>query len=172
MHIIGTDNNFTQLCTINANYNKHMIGQLTNEQIDILLVSCVVGHLGCCTNDTPYVIPIAYAYDGTNIYSHAREGTKIDLMRKNPQVCLEVDQVDDLSNWRSVIVWGTFEELQGEQAEIAMQLLKNRLHPLKTGFYSQSLLELTPKEMGRIKDAKEVLYRIRITQKSGRFEKE
>lgn len=48
-----------------------MIGQLTKEQIDTLLVSCVVGHLGCCADNTPYVVSIAYAYDGTYIYSHA-----------------------------------------------------------------------------------------------------
>ena len=148
-----------------------MIGQLTKEQIDTLLVSCVVGHLGCCADNAPYVVPIAYAYDGNNIYSHAREGTKIDLMRKNPQVCLEVDQIDDLSNWRSVIIWGTFEELQGEEAETAMQWLKNRLYPIKASFYSQALLELTAKERGQTKETKEVLYRIRITQKTGRFEK-
>jgi nitroimidazol reductase NimA-like FMN-containing flavoprotein (pyridoxamine 5'-phosphate oxidase superfamily) len=149
-----------------------MIGQLTNEQIDTLLISCVVGHLGCCSDNTPYVIPIAYAYDGIYIYSHAREGTKIDFMRKNPQVCLEIDQIDNLSNWRSVMVWGSFEELKGEAAETAMQLLKNRLYPLKTSFYSQSLWELTAKERGYTKETKEVLYRIRITQKTGRFEKE
>lgn len=148
-----------------------MIGQLTNEQIDTLLISSVVGHLGCCTDNTPYVIPITYAYDGINIYSHAREGTKVDIMRKNPQVCLEVDQIDNLSNWRSVMVWGTFEELKAQEAESAMLLLKNRLSPLKISVYSKPLWEITPKD-ARIKDNKEVLYRIRITRKTGRFEKE
>ena len=62
-----------------------MMGQLTKEQIDTLPISCVVGHLGCCADNTSYVVPIAYAYDGTHIYSHAREGTKIDLMRKIPR---------------------------------------------------------------------------------------
>lgn len=148
-----------------------MIGQLTNEQINTLLISSVAGHLGCCADNTPYVIPITYTYDGTCIYSHAREGLKIELMRKNLKVCLEVTQMDALSYWRSMMVWSTFEEQKGEASEIAMQLLKNRLYPLKTSFYSQLLWEVTPKEIGSIKDAREVSYRIKITQKTGRFEK-
>ena len=32
-------------------------------------------------------------------------------MRANPFVCFEVEDIDDLANWHSVIAWGVFEEL-------------------------------------------------------------
>ena len=35
------------------------------------------------------------------------------MMRENPWVCVEVDHMDNLANWRSVIAWGRFEELGG-----------------------------------------------------------
>ena len=36
------------------------------------------------------------------------------MMRANPFVCFEVEDIDDLANWHSVIAWGVFEELACE----------------------------------------------------------
>jgi uncharacterized protein len=44
------------------------------------------------------------------LISHSATGLKLDMLRKKPQVGIEVDQVDDLSNWRSVLAWGCFDE--------------------------------------------------------------
>ena len=52
------------------------------------------------------------------------------MMRANPFVCFEVEQIDDLANWRSVIARGVFEELAGKDDQRALQLLVNRLMPL------------------------------------------
>lgn len=148
-----------------------MTGQLTENQIDTILISNVSGRLGCCTEGKPYIVPIAYAYDQTYIYSHTREGLKVDMMRKNPHVCFEVDQVDNLANWRSVIVHGTFEELTGETAEEAMHILKNRLMPLQNSVYSLFLWDAQTKRLSTQPHAAEVIFRIRISEKTGRFEK-
>jgi uncharacterized protein len=45
------------------------------------------------------------------------------MMRRNPEVCFEVDRVEDLVNWDSVIGWGTYEERYGSQAEHARRAL-------------------------------------------------
>ncbi|MEK6481884.1 pyridoxamine 5'-phosphate oxidase family protein [Catalinimonas sp. 4WD22] len=148
-----------------------MTGQLTNNQIDTLLISNLSGRLGCCADGIPYVVPIAYAYHQSYIYSHTREGTKVEMMRRNPNVCFEVDQIDNLANWRSVIVQGTFEELQGEEAEEAMQILKNRLTPFQISVYSLFLWDIQTKRLSTKPQSAEVIFRIKITEKSGRFEK-
>lgn len=88
-----------------------MIGKLTESQIEELLGKQLIGRIGCHANDTTYVVPISYAYKDDNIYALTHEGMKVDLMRKNPQVCFEVDNTLDTSNWQSVITWGTFEEI-------------------------------------------------------------
>lgn len=67
---------------------------------------------------------------GTFIYGHAVDGAKLRAMRADPHVCFEVEHVDNLANWQSVIGWGTFEELDGEDAEVGMHLLVDRLMPL------------------------------------------
>ncbi|MDX1762330.1 MAG: pyridoxamine 5'-phosphate oxidase family protein, partial [Christiangramia sp.] len=89
-----------------------MLGELKNNQIEYLLYCHVVGRIGCYSDNEVYVVPITYAYEDGYIYGHTREGKKIDMMRKNPNVCFEVDVVDNMSNWRSVISWGKFEELK------------------------------------------------------------
>lgn len=148
-----------------------MTGQLTEEQIDILLNSSVVGHLGCFAEQYPYVVPITYAYRKPFIYSHTYEGLKTALMRKNPKVCFEIDQIDNLANWRSAIIYGTFEELKDEEAEEAMLILKSRLNPIQTSIYSLFLWDVQAKNLQPRHKTAEVIFRIRIMEKTGRFEK-
>ncbi|MEQ9442997.1 MAG: pyridoxamine 5'-phosphate oxidase family protein [Cyclobacteriaceae bacterium] len=148
-----------------------MTGSLTDYQITTLLTSEVIGHLGCGGNDQLYVVPIVYAYDAPYLYSHTHEGMKIALMRKHPNVCVQIEQIDNLANWRSVIVWGKFEELRGTEAEAGLQHLKNRLYPLTSSRYSQSVLDLKAEDVAQVRQSPEVIYRIRIERQSGRFER-
>ncbi len=108
-----------------------MIGNLTEKQIDKLLQKEVVGRIGCHTNDMVYVVPISYAYDGKDIYARSDDGLKINVMRKNPDVCFEVDDLKDMGNWQSVIVWGKFEEIsKEEERKTALKLLLSRQLPV------------------------------------------
>ena len=80
-------------------------------EIEQLLQQQLVGRIGCHVDGLTYVVPVSYAYEGNYIYCHALEGMKINMMRKNPDVCFEVDNTKNLANWQSVIAWGSFEEL-------------------------------------------------------------
>ena len=107
-----------------------MLGELTPEEIDDVLRSEAIGRIGCYAFGRPYVVPITYAFDGVAVYGHSREGLKLRMMRSHPTVCFEVDRFESASSWRSVIALGTFSELESNEAEIAMQLLRRRLAPL------------------------------------------
>src|SRR5262245_55355972 len=107
-----------------------MIGTLDETQIDALLRSEKIGRLGCHADGRTYVVPISYVYDGWYLYGHAVEGQKIRMMRAYPEVCLQVDHIRNLAHWRSVIVWGTFEELHGDAALDVARVLAKRLLPL------------------------------------------
>jgi nitroimidazol reductase NimA-like FMN-containing flavoprotein (pyridoxamine 5'-phosphate oxidase superfamily) len=48
------------------------------------------------------------------------------MMRENPEVCFEVDRYEGPGRWRSVILWGRFQELDAEGAERARTLLAAR----------------------------------------------
>ncbi|WBM79337.1 pyridoxamine 5'-phosphate oxidase family protein [Cryobacterium breve] len=87
-----------------------MLGELNAREIDAVLHTSVVGRIGCHSDGRTYIVPITYAYDGDTVYAHSAAGTKVEMMRANPAVCFEVEQLDDLASWRTVVAWGEFEE--------------------------------------------------------------
>ena len=149
-----------------------MLGTLTEIQMNNLLTMQAVGRIGYSDGKKSYITPVTYAFDGTYIYSQTNEGLKLDLMRINPFVCFEVDSMLNMANWESVIIWGYFEELKDKVATKAREYMYNSILDLLTS----STVHLH--EHGSTHDTKEtnrikhIMYRIRITEKSGRFEKQ
>jgi nitroimidazol reductase NimA-like FMN-containing flavoprotein (pyridoxamine 5'-phosphate oxidase superfamily) len=88
-----------------------MLGQLTEKQINELMAGQVTGRLGCVVNQKAYIVPINYFYKDSTIYSHSAPGKKIEMMRKNPNVCFQIDQISSIFRWQSAILWGTYEEI-------------------------------------------------------------
>lgn len=148
-----------------------MIGELYKSQIDHVLHSQVVGRIGCYADDKLYVVPVTYAYDGKYIYAHSKDGMKIKMMRKNPNVCFEVDVMENMANWRSVIVWGTYEEMKDSASQAkTIKILMDRIMPLMSSeTVKPSNHSMRPQMVE--KDVKAIVYRIKITESSGRFEK-
>lgn len=141
-----------------------MLGELSQSQVENVLRSGLIGRIGCHAYGKTYVVPITYAYDGTYVYAHSAEGMKLHMMRANPHVCFEVDAMDDLANWQSVVAWGTFEELHGDQARSAMDLLVDQIEPRVAGPPGVSVHP-------RSSTQPVVLYRILLEEKTGRFER-
>jgi nitroimidazol reductase NimA-like FMN-containing flavoprotein (pyridoxamine 5'-phosphate oxidase superfamily) len=69
-----------------------------------LLNGNVIGRIGSYAHDRIYIVPVTYGYNDKYIYGHTIEGMKIIMMRSNPVVCFEVDQINDLNSWQSVII--------------------------------------------------------------------
>lgn len=148
-----------------------MPGKLNDKQIDSLLHSQVVGRLGCCADGRTYVVPVTYVYDGMHIICHSLEGLKLEMMRKNPEVCFETDIMENMANWQSVIAWGTFKELKEEEAKVALEKLIERVKLMLTSETAH------PLEPGESHDRREnfgftaIVYEIEVKEKTGRFEK-
>lgn len=150
-----------------------MIHTLSPEATDAVLLQNYIGHLACCEDNTPYVVPITYYFDqpSNSIISYTAEGRKVEILRNNPKVCIEVSEVTNLSEWRSVIINGTFEELTGMDAMESIRLLSTRLTRLinEQGHPHVEFI----KDMNRAaEDSPKVVYRINITDKEGRYETE
>lgn len=148
-----------------------MIGTLTQEQIGQVLRSELLGRIGCGDGENIYIVPITYAFDGQYIYAHSKEGQKVDIMREHPQVCFQVDSIDNYTNWRCVMVHGKFQELKKkEEEENALMILKERLMPYRLSETMKPKgLDLGTKIVE--KERKPVIYRIEITNMTGRYEK-
>jgi uncharacterized protein len=80
-----------------------MFGKLENTQIEKVIADNIIGRLGCHAEGKTYVVPISYAYDDGFIYARTFEGLKISMMRKNPNVCFQIDEREDMAHWKSVV---------------------------------------------------------------------
>jgi nitroimidazol reductase NimA-like FMN-containing flavoprotein (pyridoxamine 5'-phosphate oxidase superfamily) len=149
-----------------------MIGFMNREQIDHLLRSELVGRIGCTSENRVYVVPITYVYEDSSIYGHTTAGMKVDMMRTNPNVCFEVDHVDNLASWQSVIAYGIFEELQGQEAEDALQRLVNRVHPFASSDTTVPRHGLDRPHSPINPHIEVVVYKIRLVEVTGKFEKQ
>ncbi len=145
--------------------------ELTEDQVNSILLSQAYGRLACTDGNTPYIVPITYAYDGKFIYGQTNEGTKLAMMRKNPSVCFEVDRMTDMKNWKSVIVYGRFEELKGQMEEEARDKFFGKLFPLTTRTSLHPFQHETGYEPDDTTRIKKVMFRIEIEKITGRFEK-
>lgn len=148
-----------------------MIGMLKSTQIEELLMHMLVGRIACCSGEVPYVVPISYVYDGKYLYFHTHEGEKITIMRNNPQVCFQVDHMHNMAHWESVIVRGIYEEVTDTQErESALKLLVTRTLPLISSVTTH-LGKSWPFVPEKLNDEiPGVVFRIKITEKTGRFE--
>jgi nitroimidazol reductase NimA-like FMN-containing flavoprotein (pyridoxamine 5'-phosphate oxidase superfamily) len=150
-----------------------MMGELSESGMQSLLRRQIVGRIGCQADGVIYVVPINYAYDNDNVYGQTAEGMKVRMMRRCPNVCFEVDQVDDVGTWQSVIAWGSYEELRDEQASDAMNRLVARLMPIVATGRAAQRYHLTAESIREAYTAgkgEPIVFRIHLERKTGRFE--
>jgi hypothetical protein len=136
-----------------------MTKMLSEAEARDLIADGRIGRLGCVDNGEPYVVPINYVFEDGSIYSHSLPGRKIDALRAHPRACLQVDEIENELKWRSVIAYGSFEEIRvpSDRRSILSKLLAR--FPL-----------LTPVESVMAQDASapdSIVFRIRIDRITG-----
>jgi uncharacterized protein len=107
------------------------IHDMTEAECRYALQQATVGRIGCARENQPYVVPIYFVYNGHHLYSISTVGQKIEWMRANPLVCVEVDELTNHDEWMSVVVFGRYEELPDlpeykHAREQALALLQRR----------------------------------------------
>jgi nitroimidazol reductase NimA-like FMN-containing flavoprotein (pyridoxamine 5'-phosphate oxidase superfamily) len=147
-----------------------MIGKLDYAEIEEVLQDQVVGRIGCHADGITYIVPVSYAYNDPYVYIHSIEGKKVDMMRENSEICFEVDELKDMANWKSVIAWGTFEELkESEERDKGLKLLLDRSLPLISS-ETTHLGREWPFSNINANEIEGIFYRIKLKEKTGRFE--
>jgi uncharacterized protein len=133
------------------------IGRLEETDALVILREGTLGRLGCIADGGPYVVPVNYVFDGKDIYIHSLQGKKINALRTNSRVCLQVDEIKDAYNWRSVIAFGNYEEISDEK--LREELL---------GKLFSRLPHLTPVESKMTKGLKQtIVFRIKVDEITG-----
>lgn len=149
-----------------------MIKYLTDAQMDHLLLSRIYGRLGCGSVEKMYIVPLSYVYDGKYIYAHSKEGMKISLMREQPKVCFQVDEIQNANCWWSIILWAEYEELQeGPSKDKAIQMINDRL----AAYSTSAAVNPTPHDSHMTgyaeKALRPIIFRLKVLEKTGRSER-
>ncbi len=65
------------------------------KEIESIINRCDICRIALCDNNSPYIVPVCFGYSENYLYFHsAREGKKIDIIKKNNNVCFEFDIYD------------------------------------------------------------------------------
>ena len=90
------------------------------------------------------------------------------MMRNNPNVCFQVDSIENMTNWRSVVLWGTFEELKGDrQHNLGMAIMGDRLIPYAIGETVRPMQNFDCAPEVVMKGLRTIVYRIKVVEKTG-----
>jgi nitroimidazol reductase NimA-like FMN-containing flavoprotein (pyridoxamine 5'-phosphate oxidase superfamily) len=138
------------------------IHEMTENECRTALERVNFGRLACARDNQPYVLPIYFSYDEKHLYGFSTLGQKIEWMRSNPLVCLEIDERTSHHQWMSVVVSGHYEELPdtpefGCERVHAHEVLQKRAMWWQPAYVATEHREqLTP-----------IFYRIHIKQMTG-----
>ncbi len=87
------------------------IQDMTTSECLRILASTKLGRLASARENQPYVVPFYFVYDEPYLYSFTTLGQKVEWMRSNPLVCVELDEVESSDYWASIVIFGQYEEL-------------------------------------------------------------
>ena len=90
------------------------------DKIEAIINRCIVCRVAMVDNNSPYIVPLNFGFADNTLYFHsALKGRKIDILKKNPEVCFEFDEDVELipdkegkacgwgTQFKSVIGFGT-----------------------------------------------------------------
>lgn len=136
-------------------------------ELEAVIADAQVCRMAMCDGDQPYVIPLSFGYaDGTFYFHCAAAGRKLDILQKNPRVCLELEAGVSLNagakacdwgmNFRSVVAWGSAERVDADTP-------KRRALDLIMAHYAQGSFEYADVAL-----AKTVVLQVKTTNMTGK----
>lgn len=150
-----------------------MLIDLNFDECEEILLAGHYGHLGCIADGMPHVLPVTYVYKYGYLFSHTYEGEKIEIMRKNPNICIQVERVRAADDWESVICWGTFKEVTDHERlhEINLLLAQQYAKVRESGEAPVMPLVSSLHEMEDPSGPKHVVYMLDIAKTTGKAQR-
>jgi len=140
-----------------------LIHELTEDECRDILKRTNLARLACSRHDQPYIVPIHFDFDEEWFYSFSTLGQKIDWMRANPKVCVEVDDITDKTHWTTVVAFGRYQELTDSLSHFGARNRARELFEKRPEWWLPGAGKLVSSE-----HPIPVVYRIRINRMTGR----
>ena len=143
-----------------------VIHDLTPSECREVLLRTSLCRLACVRGDQPYIVPVFCYYDPHEdcLFSLATLGQKVDWMRANPKVCVEMSEIIDQFHWTTVIVVGRYEEVGDSPEESETRRRAHELFQQRVEWWNPATAKRQPAEPRY----PAVIYRIRIDRVTGR----
>jgi nitroimidazol reductase NimA-like FMN-containing flavoprotein (pyridoxamine 5'-phosphate oxidase superfamily) len=112
--------------------------ELTPEHCRRILAEERIAHLAQIHEEEPYVTPLSYVVHEGDVVFRTAPGRRVDGLRRDPRVCVEVSRETEPGGWESVVFWGTarFLEDPSIEAEVVAALLAKYHTASALGFSS------------------------------------
>ena len=112
-------------------------------EVDTIIKESRVCRLAMVDGNKPYVVPLNFGYEFPYLYFHsAGEGRKLDVIRKNSQVCFEFDHLEKLIKDTDACEWGAaFKSVIGEGEAVLVTDLETKekaMHCIMAQYSSRS----------------------------------
>lgn len=142
-----------------------LIHELNRDQCREVLARSDLGRLACARFDQPYVVPIHFSFDAERncVYGFSTVGQKIQWMRENPKVCLEIEEFVDKDSWTTVVALGRYEEIHQNPAEGEARQRAEQLFMARDEWWLPAAAKVPGREHHDV-----VVYRIQIDRLTGR----
>jgi nitroimidazol reductase NimA-like FMN-containing flavoprotein (pyridoxamine 5'-phosphate oxidase superfamily) len=137
------------------------IRELSRAEIDEVLARNHVGRIAYSFRDRVDIEPIHYVYHDGWIYGRTQPGTKLTVVQHNYWVAFEVDEVEDIFGWRSVVVRGGFYILIDEGTAQSRELREQAIEQIR---------RLTPEAFTDADPVpfRDIVFRIAVQEVEGR----
>ena len=143
-----------------------LVHDMTRQMSLDLLSSINIGRIACAHNAQPYVTPFSFVYHDSYLYSFATVGRKVEWMRTNPLVCVEVDKIANREEWQTVVILDRFEELHESRKLPDLQKFAHELLSKNAGWWEPGFVKTLHWGVERRLEA--VYFRISIDEITGR----
>jgi nitroimidazol reductase NimA-like FMN-containing flavoprotein (pyridoxamine 5'-phosphate oxidase superfamily) len=142
-----------------------LIHELTHHQCAEVLARLEIGRLACSRLDQPYVVPIRFSYDGDRncLYGFSSLGRKIEWMRENPKVCVEVEDIESNDRWTTLVIFGRYEEIDDSPELSGTRQRIWELFQQRPQWWFPAAAKIGSRERHAM-----VIYRIQIDRMTGR----
>jgi nitroimidazol reductase NimA-like FMN-containing flavoprotein (pyridoxamine 5'-phosphate oxidase superfamily) len=142
-----------------------IIHELTPADCAEVLSRLSVARLACCRMNQPYVVPVSFVYDPRQVclFSFSAIGKKVEWMRANPSVCVEVEDFEDRFHWTTIVIFGRYDEISDAAADIELRQRALHLFSERSRWWLPGAAKLGGSEHQNV-----VVYRIHIDSMTGR----
>ena len=152
----------TSWCTLSL--APVLIHELAPGECEAVLQRATIGRVACAKDGQPYIVPVHVAFHERYLYGVATLGQKIEWMRTNSRVCVEVEEIaDSATPGPTVLVFGHYEELPSTTNRSGGAGPREELLAHGSVFWLPATAKVPSHE-----HATPVLYRISIIRVTGR----